>query len=482
MLVTPKAAQKYLQKRKQREIKDIPLDSNFPLQNAFILDNSRFIAAQCSRRAGKSNGIAYRFFRTMETHPGALCIYLSLTRESAMSIMWPVLQEINDKFKLGCRFVDSKLTMYHPNGSKLRLIGADAKNFIKRLRGIKTPGVAIDEAQDFGPHLASLVDDVITPAMSDYTDSWLAITGTPGPVPMGYFFEVTQEGRYGYSLHKWTLLQNPHMPNPAGFLDDLIKRREWRNDNPTLRREWRNEWVLDLESLWIKYEEKVNHYDQLPDIKPSQWNYILGIDLGFKDADALAIIAWHESLPTTYLVEEIITRKQTITDLVNQIQEVEKRYNISKMVIDEGGLGKKIAEELRRQKSIPVHQADKALKQQNVEFLNDALRTGRFKARGNSTFAQDSYRVQVDWEKSRPDKIVIKKSFHSDIIDAVLYAFKESHSFAYLPSKAKPKWGTKEWAEAQPIEMFQAELEGLQKEEAKLRYDNSLGWAEDYDF
>jgi hypothetical protein len=42
------------------------------------------------------------------------------------------------------------------------------KNFIRRLRGIKTPGAGIDEAQDFGSHLESLVDDVLTPALADY--------------------------------------------------------------------------------------------------------------------------------------------------------------------------------------------------------------------------------------------------------------------------------------------------------------------------
>lgn len=466
-IVSDKAIAKVLKQRKKAIItKPIELNPNFPKQNSFILDDSRFLVAQCSRRAGKTNGLAIRFFKTLEKYPKSQCIYLGLTLDSARDIMWPVLQEINEKYSIGCTFVESRLTMTHPNGAKIRLLGADMSNFIKRLKGRKYPGVAIDEAQDFGPHLQSLVNDVLTPSISDYADGWLALTGTPGPVPQGYFFDITQNRKYDFAFHEWTLIDNPHMPEPAKFINDLKRRYEWKDNNPTLLREWRNKWVLDVHALWIRYEESLNDYAELPPIK-GKWNYLMGIDLGFKDADAIAILAWSELSDSTYLVEECINNKQGITELVNQIEALSKKYDISKMVIDEGGLGKKIAEEMRRQKQIPVHQADKALKQQNVEFLNDSLRTSRFKAKASSRFAQDSYLVQIDWEKSRPDKIIIKKKPHSDIIDAVLYAFKESPAHTFVAPKPKLSYGSKAWAIAQHEEMFEAELEGLLKERQK---------------
>ena len=89
----------------------------------------------------------------MERHPGATCFYLALTKDSARDIMWPVITELNQKLKLGLILVESKLLVKHPtNGSKLKLYGADMKNFIKRLKGQKSPGIAVDEAQDFGSH------------------------------------------------------------------------------------------------------------------------------------------------------------------------------------------------------------------------------------------------------------------------------------------------------------------------------------------
>lgn len=227
-------------------------------------------------------------------------------------------------------------------------------------------------------------------------------------------------------------------------------------DDPSIQREFFGRWVLDSDSLWIHYSAQKNDYKELPTITPHKWNYILGVDLGFMDADALAVIAWSENHPSAYLVEEIITVKQGLTELAAQIKYCQNKYDLSKMVIDEGGLGKKLAEELRRQHAIPVEAADKARKQENVAFLNDALRTGKFMAKAESNFAKDSYLVEIDRSKSRPDRIVLSSKYHSDIIDAVLYAFKESPVFAWEAEEKKPHIGTKEWADAQSKEMFEA--------------------------
>lgn len=466
-MLTKKGIEKELKKRSNIEIIPIILRDDFAKQKAFIEDKNRYVAAQCSRRAGKSNGLAIRFLRTMQSHPKTHCLYLSLTQESARGIMWPVLQELNDIHKLGCTFIESKMTMKHPNGSTLKLMGADLKDFIKRLKGRKYPGVAVDEAQDMGPHLQSLIDDVLAPSIADYEDGWLALAGTPGPVPQGPFFEITHNNKYGFSVHKWDLLENPYMPNPQEFLDDLINKREWQPNNPTLLREYRNQWVLDVQSLWVRYKEMVNDYRELPKEK---LNYILGVDIGYRDADALAVVGWSDQSPTTYLVEEQITAKQDITSLVEQIEAMRKKYDIQKIVMDAGALGKKIQEEIIRRHQIPVEAADKLRKQENVELLNDALRLGKFKAKANSRFALDSYLVQIDWDRTTPDRIVIKKKPHSDIIDAVLYAFKESYAYTHTPEKPKPRYGSKEWADSQEHSMFEAEMEGLQQEQT----DHSL--------
>lgn len=447
-------------------------DPSFPLQDAFVTDKSQFIVAQCSRRAGKSNGLALRFFRTLAKHPGCFCPYVALTHQSAHNIMWPVLQEQDEHFKVGLKFTESDLTAKHPNGSKLQLFGADTKGFIKRLKGIKTPGAAIDEAQDFGSHLKSLVDDVLTPATADYEGSWIALTGTPGPIPRGYFFDISEHQRFGYSVHKWTLFDNPYLPNARAFVDKLKATQGWDDRNPTYLREYLNQWVLDTESLLIKYDVGRNDFTDLP---RGHWNYILGVDIGLRDADALAVIAWSESTPNIYLVEEEAVAGQDITALAAQITRFQKKYDIQKIVMDTGGLGAKIAEELTRRKHLPIQAADKKRKFENVAFLNDWLRLGQFKARANSRFAQDSYLVQIDWERTTPDRLVVKDTYHSDIIDAVLYAFRESPAFTFNKPAAKVKYGSQEWADQEEEMMIEAAMEKAQQVAQATEVDE-WGW------
>ena len=137
-----------------------------------------------------------------------------------------------------------------------------------------------------------------------------------------------------------------------------------------------------------------------------------------------------------------------------------------------GGLGKKIAEELIIRHSIPVEAADKQRKMENIAFLNDALLcSGRFKAKSASRFAADSFLVEIDYDKSTPERIKVSDRFHSDIIDSVLYAFKLSPAYSYSPPlPPKPKWGTAEWAQQQSTEMFEAELEAAQEQENYARW------------
>ncbi len=449
-----------LEQRKRRNIKP------FPEQDGFVSDPSQFIGALCTRRAGKSTGLGRRFKRTMDEYPGCLTRYLALTRDSAKDIMWNALQELNEANNWRCRFIESTLTMVAPNNSRLRLYGADMKNFIRRLRGAKTAANAIDEAQEFSDSvLNDLVENILTPTMADYDNSWVALTGTPGPIPRGMFYDVTDSNKGGYSVHRWSLYQNPYLPNAQDFVDKLKARKQWTDTNPTFLREYKGLWVLDIDSLLVRYDEKIAHFEEL---KPIKYEYIMGIDIGFNDADALAVLAWSHHDPTTYLIEERIQHKAGLTELVQQIEKLREQYQIGKLVIDEGGLGKKLAEEIRRRHRIPVQAADKSRKMEHIAFLNDALRTGKFKAKRTSRFAEDSYRVQIDQDKTTPDRLVVKKGFHSDIIDATLYAFVASPAFAYQKPVDKPKYRTKEWYEQEEREMERhAEELALSREQSE---------------
>lgn len=425
----------------------------FDKQLKFVRDVRPFKVAVCSRRAGKTVACAAHLTDVAIRTDNVICVYITLSRNNAKRIIWPEILRINRVYNLGGHPDQTELSLKFTNGSIVYLSGAKDKSEIEKFRGLPIKLCYIDESQSFRSYIQELIDDVIAPALMDYAGS-LCLIGTPGPIPNGYFHDCDQELK-SWSSHAWNFFDNPHIPEKSGMthrqlLDRELERRGVTIDDPSIQREWFGRWVLDTESLLLRYDESKNHFEELP---PGKWDYIMGIDLGFVDADAIALLAWSESAPATYLIEERVTAKQGLTDLVQQISFLRDKYNVSKLMIDEGGLGKKIAEEIRRRFHVPVMAADKIRKMENVAFLNDALRTGRFKAKKNSRFAQDSYLLEVDRDKSTPDKLKVKDNFHSDIIDAVLYAFKESPAFSYQAPKPVYQRGTPEWAQEEVDEM-----------------------------
>lgn len=441
----------------------------FDKQLAFVQDPAPFKVAVCSRRAGKTIACAAHLIHTALYNPDTLNLYITLSATNARRLVWREIKKIVKQYHLvdPKKINESTMTVEFPNKSWLVVSGAHDTAAIENYRGLPIKLCYIDECQSFPEFIRELIDDIISPALIDYAGS-LCLIGTPGPIPTGYFYDcaVTSES---WSKHSWTFFDNPYITQKSGkthqqLLDRELKRRGVQVNDPSIQREWFGKWVLDSDALLIQYNPTINHFDLLP--PANDYAYIMGVDIGYKDADAICILGWSETAgPTTWLVEECITAKQGLTELVQQIQDLQKKYQVSKIVMDTGGLGLKIAEEMIRRYQIPIEAADKKRKMENVALLNDCLRTGRLMAKKESRFAQDAYLVEIDRDKSKPDRIVVSDRYHSDIIDSVLYAFKCSPAYSWTPPPEAPKYGTREWAEAQHNEMFERELEGMLKEQ-----------------
>lgn len=474
-MITPKGLEKALKRRKRQQLSSFDISKFlFAEQLDFVKDKSPTKIAVCSRRSGKTVACAADLIDTAVNNPEVVCLYITLSRNNAKKIIWREIKKINRENTLGGEENLSELSMSFPNGSIIYLSGAKDTNEIEKFRGLALKLVYIDEAQSFRAYIKDLIDDILAPALMDYAGT-LVLIGTPPPIPTGYFCESFQ-GTNAWSKHHWTFWNNPFIVKKSKIthkemLDRELTRRGVTTQDPSIQREWFGKFTTDSDSLLLHYNPEINHYTQLPPLNNNQkYNYIMGIDLGFDDADAIAILAWHESTPITYLVEEKVVAQQGLTELVEQVQVLEKKYNVNKIVIDQGGLGKKLAEEMRRRYHIPVQPADKARKMENISFLNDSLRTGNFKAHKDSKFAQDSYLVEIDRDKSTADKIKVSDKYHSDIIDAVLYAAKESPSFTYQVPKPAFAYGSKEWQKQQQEDMFEKEMIGMQEEADRIKY------------
>lgn len=437
----------------------------FKEQLAFIQDPSDFATGCCSRRAGKTEGCASDLIDTSQKRPGTVSLYITLSRAGAKRIIWPTLLDLNRKFSLGGEPNIADLSLTFPNGSVIYCSGAKTKSDIERFRGLPLVLCYIDEAQSFPPFLQELIDDIISKALYDYNGR-LRVIGTPSPIPTGYFHEICHNDQWSH--HAWTMMQNPWLLKKSGktpmqLIDRDLKRKGVSIEDPSIQRECFGRWVTDSNSLVFKYNRDLNSYFELPEVKgPGQWHFVAGCDLGYDDADAIAVLAYHDNHKAVYLVEEITRTKQTITDFANMLGEVIKKYNPHSIVLDAGGLGKKINEELNRRFSLPIKAAEKSRKFEYIALLNDAMRTGNFMARETGLFANDSMLVEWDKEKSKNDRLVVSDRFHSDITDAVLYAYRESLHFLMEIAPEKIERNTESWYKKQKEEMEEIALKALE--------------------
>lgn len=430
----------------------------FGAQLAFANDPSTFVTASCSRRAGKSRGSAARLLKTATTKPQAPLLYFTTTRKEAKRIMWEPLLELNWRYSLGLQPVESELLFRRGGIARIYLTGCDNQTEIGKMRGSGWGDVIGDEAQLFPAYIKPLVEEVLTPSLMDF-DGAIRLIGTPAPVPTGYFYEATKKA--AWSHHSWTCFDNPHV-NARAMLDKALALRGVTESDPSIQREYFGRWIYDPSALVFKFDPAANGYDVAPS---GEWETVFGVDLGFDDADAIAVLGFSEGRPDVVLVEEWVGAKQTITELAERLAKLIDTYHPLRVVMDTGGLGKKIAEEISRRHGLPITAAEKSRKFEYIELLNDAMRTKRFFAKADSRFARDCLLVEWDREKSTNDKLVVSDRYHSDICDAVLYAYRESLHWLYTPQPQRPAPGSPADLAEQEDEMEQAALR--QYEQAK---------------
>lgn len=450
----------------------------FKEQLELVNDEAKFATAVCSVRAGKTIACAADLINTAITKPGTVGLYITLARSSAKRIVWPELHKINREFKLGGIPNESDLSFRFPNhgDSIIYCSGASDSAEIEKFRGLSNVALAyLDESQAFRSHIKELVEEILIKRLYD-TNGRLRLIGTPGPIPSGYFHDASKSDKWSH--HSWTLHNNPWIEKKSGctvaqLIQQDCDRKGVTIDDPSIQRECFGRWVLDSTSLLLNYKEEVNHYEQLP---KGDYNYILGMDFGFDDADSFSVIAWSDQSPNTYLVEEIINSGHTYDQMALTVDQLFKKYDFCKVVADPGGGGKKLIESLKQRYPIPMEPADKLGKIANYGLLNNALRSGRFYAKKDSIFAQDCNLLEKDKDKSTPDKTIVKG--HSDAVDSCLYAFRESPAYGYTPPIPKPKVGSKEHEEEQARILFEHNVARLEKER-QMKDGDGINWETD---
>lgn len=427
-------------------------------QLAFIRDAARRLVACCSRRAGKTHACAILLLqRALET-PDSLCLYVTLTRLSGKRIVWKRLLKLNRQFGLGGQVDRSELTLTLPNGSEIRIMGCKDESEADKIRGIDPAPrlVVIDEAQAFKPYVQELVEDALEPMLIE-TKGTLVLIGTPGPVRAGYFYEAcrsadgrlaaamnveTSDGIAQWRVHYWTIEDNPFIDDVDDELAKLRNRKKWTESHPTYQREYQGRWVTEHDALVYKYDQQRNGYTQaLPTgMRPREWRCVLVVDQGYHDADAIGRLWFRPGKAGVWLEEVHHERKASAGDLVTAAKSawLPVKGQCIAAYWDEGGGGKKVAEDARRQ-GVPVEPAAKVDKIAGVELVNTALLSGGLLVPLNGHAASDAGKVVWD-PKARGVKF--SERYHTDMWDVVVYGMRKL--VGLLPLDQAAEWPTLE--------------------------------------
>lgn len=424
-------------------------------------DTSRLIAVLCTRRAGKTEMWPRICVMKALATPRVLIRIWAQSRLRVKQLLWQPLKLLCLRHKIEFIAHDTELTLRFPNGSEIRLVGADRDQSAQRKRGDATVMEVILEAQSWGPFLRSLVEDVAGPSLFDNKGS-LYMEGTPGPLPTGLWYYITGnndldsrwqskgveiEGEIvgaGWSCHRWSLLDNPKMPRWVGAENwrELAKQavkeeregKGWTEAHPSYIREYTGRWVRDDTALYYAFDAGRNTFS-LDEVQPwgPGWNHCLGWDLGFRDDMALVVWGWNAESRTVYEAFSWSQPGASAEEVMTQIVGLEQRgLNFLAKVADTGGGGRMYVEDVMSRYSQVFEAAKKTDKYAHVKIMNDDLIAGRIKLQRGGAYALEIATLpkDPDWDPLSGKPPGEHPGFANHRCDAGLYSFRRA--LAYL--------------------------------------------------
>lgn len=235
-------------------------------QYAFTLDQARWIIALCSRRAGKTTGIAHRFIRRCMATRGSNCVYIALTKDQARWVtMWePIWKPLLKALGIPCKHDETRMITRFENGSICRFTGSDDVRHIETELGSALDEAVLDECQSAPASvLEPLIKRILPPALADRRGT-LVMAGTVPDVASGTFWDVWS--RSAWSKHNWSMFDNPHIAaNAQADLDEYLANNPGLTvDDPIVQRERFGRFVFDASATAYPYIQELNGYAPEP--------------------------------------------------------------------------------------------------------------------------------------------------------------------------------------------------------------------------
>lgn len=467
-------------------------DACHPYQREYVLDESRWIVALTGGRCGKTTGMRVRLLRRAMLTDRARCLFIAETRPHAEELFWLPLKDMVEELGIDCKFDETRLVCtLKRNGSQIKLVGADDKREINKLRGVPRHEVGIDEGASHPSELLEqLIDRVLAPRLGDYSGT-LCLVGTPGHILDGLFYEATRpgstisrpyrdrenpdyEGWEGWSFHSWSMREAAeHVPNIANaWRNALTKKRleGWGDDHPVWMREYLGLWAADdAENVFKyrphtqegacfnRYEPKLDPRTQVAILPDGDWVYTYGLDMGHSDPFALVVLAHNPAtneLRHIYEFEQAGLFPRDVAKLLVG-EEWCAAVNAGREPPDEPGgilgvtswplgmradmthLGGAIIGELVEVYGIPIEKAEQRNKHDAIEIVNGDLQDQRLYIMGGSKLEKQMANLQ--WDVDPTGRFRENKRQANHLCDALIYARQAAKHLRGEPAPEEPR-------------------------------------------
>jgi hypothetical protein len=288
------------------------------------------------------------------------------------------------------------------------------------------------------------------------------LCGTPDNRKDGIFYDLTcdipvsppqQIRRNGFAVYTWDTYSNPFMrENWIQTIKELHDNDPNVGEQPWFQQHYLGKWVIEDSNKIYRYKGERNSWDgTLKDYGWKEWNYVLGIDLGFNDATALVLLAYHENDPQVYIIKADKWRGLTITDAANKIRLWMADYPINYFVVD--GANKQAVEEMVRHHQLPLVSAEKQDKVSFIRIMNSDFISGKIRVCNSTCQPLIEEYDKAIWNSKALMKGIYREdlSYHPDAADAALYAYRFCYHYANTP--ADPKQFIKDDRERDMMEM-----------------------------
>jgi hypothetical protein len=401
--------------------------------------------ARAGRGGGKSTAMLGRFHSVSAAHPNSSSVFVAMSSERARDILAPAVMMFNEKWNTGITERRYDGAFLWPNGFRVLYRGLKDKNDANKRRGVPWVSAGWDECDSLNQELFQYdIHDCVEPRLIDFNGLWFA-GGTPGPIPKGYWYDLSSGDEHTYPLFCWDARHNQHMPNVLKFFSETLMRMKavparhrwpshaesildlindpscWKLLPNTFVREYLGQWVLDLNALVYKITAR-NSFREFP-ITPS---YVtIGVDLGAHsierpdlDHAAVAVACSHISLPNVWVREVHKLSDCTVDSIAAFVLQLLKRYPTAAVHMDSASAGKLIEITFNKM-GIPIQAAQKAWKLRRIQLVQSRIRSGDFQLHVTDCMDARKEAVSLVWNEKRDGH---SERCDDDAWDAILYA------------------------------------------------------------